>query len=223
MKRWLYRLQYKYSGCGIENLMMYITITMLAVYLAREMFAVPTFEYMSFHRGAILQGQIWRVLTFVFLPVRDNPFMVFLFLYVYYFMGRALENEWGTFSFNVFYLFGIIGAIIGGFITGFTTNYYLNMSILLAFAYLFPNMEFRIFFLIPVKVKYIGYVMWILYAIALFQAIIHLHLPNIVAILAALINFFIFFGPDIYSQYLTWQKYRGRRRQFRQSDKNHWR
>ena len=224
MKRWLYRLQYKYGRYGIENLMMYIVVTMLAVYLAEMILGVPASWYMFFHRGLILQGQVWRIISFVFLPVGGgNPFMVFLMLYVFYFLGRTLENEWGTFSFNVYYLFGVIGAIIAGFLAGAVNNQYIYMSILLAFAYLFPNMEFRLFFLIPVKVKYIGYVMWILYAIDLFFALINFSLSNILALIASLVNFFIFFGPDIYSQYLTWKKYQGRRRQFRESDKSHWR
>jgi len=41
MKRWLYRLQYKYGRYGIENLMMYIVVTMLAVYLSEMILGVP--------------------------------------------------------------------------------------------------------------------------------------------------------------------------------------
>jgi hypothetical protein len=180
--------------------------------------------YMNFHRGLILEGQIWRIITFLFLPIGGgNPFLVLLSLYVFYFLGNTLENEWGAFSFSMYYAFGIAGAIIAGFISGVGNNQYIYMSILLAFAQLFPNMEFRMFFLIPIKVKYIGYVTWILYGLGLLAAIAAFDLPEVAAILVSLINFFLFFGPDLYSSFLTWNKYRGRRRQFRQSDKNHWR
>jgi membrane associated rhomboid family serine protease len=138
-----------------------------------------------------------------------------LSLYVYYFLGSSLEQQWGRFSFTVYYALGILGAILAGFITGVATNTYLNLSLLLAFAQLFPDVEFRIFFLIPVKVKYIGYVSWILYALALFAALINLDWPQAAAILASLLNFFLFFGPDILDNLRQWVKYSGRRRQWR--------
>ena len=225
MKQWLYRLQYKYSRYGIENLMMYIVIVMLAVYLAQMMQIVPmAYAYIYFDRGLILSGQIWRVLTFIFMPIAaDSTFFMLIALYMFYYLGNALEREWGTFRFNIYFLFGVLGAIIAGFITRIGTNQYIYMSILLAFAQLFPNMELRLFFLIPVKVKYIGYVTLIIYGMSLLGALINLDYMTMAAIIASLANFFIFFGPDIHSRFLTWKKYYGRRRDFRQNNKDHWR
>ena len=222
MRRWIYRMQYKYGRrYGIENLMLYITITMLAVYLAEALLGIPAFGFLMFHRGLIFQGEIWRIITFIFLPLPANPIWVLLSLYIYYFMGNSLEGEWGKFSFTLYYAFGIIGAIIAGFLTGATSNYYLNLSLLLAFAQLFPDTEFRIFFLFPVKVKYIGYVMWIIYGLVLIFALITLNLPQVAAILAALLNFFLFFGGDIHGKLKNWLKYRSRRRQFKNDRKRY--
>jgi len=215
-------MQYKYGRYGIENLMLYITITMLAVFLAQMLLQIAIIDFLSFNSAYILQGQVWRVITFIFVPVvGTHPIFILLMLYVYYFLGNSLEGEWGKFSFTLYYLIGIICAVIGGFIVGTTSNQYLNLSLLLAFAQLFPNMEFRLFFLIPVKVKYIGYVMWILYALALVYALVNLDLPLLAALLAALLNFFLFFGQDIIGRFSNWMKYRGRRRQFRQNKRRY--
>ena len=226
MRRWLYRMQYKYSRYGVENLMMYVTVTMLAVYLAEMLLQMPATEYLAFSRPLIFQGQVWRILTFIFQPPASTPIFILFALYMYYFFGGSLENEWGTFSFNIYYVLGILGAIIGGFITGYTNNFYLNLSLMLAFAQLFPDMELRIFFLIPVKIKYIGYATWIIYALALLFALTHFDWSEAVAIIMALVNFFIFFGENFINRMRENVRYRGRRRQFkrdiRQNPNNRW-
>ena len=221
MRRWLYRMQYKYGRYGIENLMMYITVTMLAVFLSEMLLRIPASQYLYFDRALILRGQIWRTLTFIFLPLNSSPLFILLTLYVYYFLGNALEGQWGKFQFTLYYAIGILGAILSGFLTGYATNTYLNLSLLLAFAQLFPDVEFRIFFLVPVKVKYIGYVNWILYGISLLFALFHLDLPQIAAILASLLNFFLFFGPDVRDNLARWLKYSGRRRQFKRDTRDY--
>jgi len=214
-------MQYKYRNYGIENLMMYITITMLAVYLAQTLLDIPVVGFIFFDRGLILQGEVWRVITFVFQPLNSNPIWLFISLYVYYFLGTSLEREWGTFSFNIYYFIGILGAIIAGFLVGTATNLFINTALLLAFAQLFPDTEFRLFFLIPVKVKYIGYATWIIYGISLIVALVSLDFPMVAAILASLANFFVFFGGDISGKLRTWLKYRGRRRQFKKDKRRY--
>jgi hypothetical protein len=77
-------------------------------------------------------------------------------LYFYWLIGNALENEWGSFRFDTFYLFGVLGAIVSGFIMGYTTSYYLNLSLFLAFAILYPEHQVLVFFLIPVKMKWLA-------------------------------------------------------------------
>jgi len=212
-------MQYKYGRYGIDNLMLYIAVTMLAVFLAEMLLPVPATSFLAFSRSLILEGQVWRVLTFIFIPMPTHPLFLLVSLAVYYFLGRSLEDQWGRFSFTLYYVFGIIGAIIAGFLTGSVSNYYLNLSLLLAFASLFPNAEFRLFFLIPVKVKYIGYVLWIFYALALIIALISLNLAAVAALIASLANFFLFFGEELLERFRNWKKYRSRRQQFRR-DKN---
>ncbi len=85
-------------------------------------------------------------------------FFIAFSLYFYYLIGTALEREWGSFWFDVYYFCGAIGTVIAGFITGSATNYYLNMSLFFAFAALYPNFQVLLFFFIPIKIKWLAYV-----------------------------------------------------------------
>lgn len=140
--------------------MMIIVFGMAAVYLFDLLFYpvnhISLSSLLAFDRSAILRGQIWRIVTFVFIPPNSSPFFIFLSLYFYWLIGSSLENQWGAFRFNVFYLCGVIGTMLFGFITGYATNYYLNLSLFFAFALIFPDFQLMLFFILPVKVKYLA-------------------------------------------------------------------
>ena len=168
-KPFLYRLEYKLGRFAVPNLMLLIIGGMGIVYIADLCLASTGLSLSSwiwFDRSAVLSGQVWRVFTFIFLPTGSNILFTALALYFYFILGRALEQEWGAFRFNLFYLTGFIGSLAAGFLTGFATNGYLNMSLFLAFALLFPDYEFLIFFILPVKAKYLALIDAILYVLS---------------------------------------------------------
>lgn len=158
MTKWLNTLEYKFRRLGISNLMIYITGTMLAVYLAENLMRAGITEYLYLSREAVMQGEIWRLITFIFVPPQNSTLWVFVTLYFYYFIGTALENAWGSTKFTIFYAFGVIGAIIAAMISGYGNNMYLNLSMFLAFAALYPEQQLLLFFVIPVKVKILAYI-----------------------------------------------------------------
>ena len=197
MNRLLDKMQRRFGRFRIENLMFYIVLTMGAVFIIDYcmMFSPVNFSlssYLYFDRNAILSGQIWRVITFIFMPVGSNVLFFMFSLYFYWLIGSALESEWGIFKFNVFYLFGVIGSIIFGFITGYATNYYLNLSLFLAFAMLYPDHTISLFMIIPVKIKYIE----ILDCVYLGYLFIIGSWQNKAALVIALVNLIIFFGDN---------------------------
>ena len=113
---------------------------------------------LSFSSDAILQGQIWRIITFVFVPATSrNIFLFAITLYFYYFIGNALEREWGSNKFTIFYFFGFLLNILVGFLGGTASMYNVNMSMFFAFATLYPNLQFLLFFIIPVKAKWLAW------------------------------------------------------------------
>ena len=143
---------------GIEGLPLIIVASNAMVYIF-EMFSPGLVPHLVLAPPAIYDGQLWRLLTFLFVPPRQSPFSMFFWLYLLYIYASALENEWGSFRFTLFYLVGAAATAAVGFVHvfGIVPNIYLNASLFLAFTALFPDFELLLFFVLPLKVKYLGY------------------------------------------------------------------
>ena len=168
------------------------------------------YDYLMLDIDMLLKGQVWRLITFVIQPMDDNLFLMLLLLYVYYSIGMSLEHVWGTFRFNLYYFMGVFFNILAVVIIYVITKIllgegisfpvslgYLNMSMLLAFAATFPDAQFLLMFLIPIKAKYllVGYFLILGYNI--FQAFFYVGMwygiCTSITILVAMANFFIYF------------------------------
>ena len=209
--KWLNKLERKLGRLAIQNLMLYIVFGMAAVYLLNVAMGFNAYGLLSFNPALIMRGEIWRLFTFIFIPPQSSPIFIILALYFYYMIGNTLEYQWGSFKFNMYYLFGIVGTIIAGLIAGHTGNTYLNLSLFLAFAYLFPDVEVRLFFIIPIKVKWLAYLDWFLFIVTIITGT----LPAKLAAIAALINFFIFFGEDLINYFKNKRRYGSVQRNFK--------
>lgn len=189
---WIDTLSRKYRHLAIPSLMKYIVISMGAVVLMDLLFRGMATGLLVFDRAAIFSGQIWRVISFIFIPVQASLlFMVFI-LYFYWMIGEALEREWGVARFNLFYLIGILGTIAAGFVTGYATNHFLNMSLFFAFAILYPNFELSLFFVLPVKIKWLAY----LNAAYFVYMFIISGWPQRLALIISVANIILFFWKD---------------------------
>lgn len=144
---------------------------------------------------AVLAGEWWRLLTFLFLIPFENPLFVLLFLYFQYVCGETLENEWGSFRFTFFYLVGAMGCMVAAFIGGYGLSgaFYLNDTVFLAFAALYPDLQILLLGLIPIRVKWLAWFTWILIALG-FKAAPTWGLR--LAILISLSNYFLFFSAS---------------------------
>lgn len=190
--KWVNNLERKYGRHAIHGLMKYIVAANLAVFLLDIIVPGLTWN-LSLIPQAVMQGQIWRVFTFILVPPTFSPIWIFFTLYFYYMIGSALEQAWGSFKFNLYYLTGIIFTVIVSLISGTTgTIYYLNLSLFLAFATIFPNFEVLLFFIIPVKMKYLA----IFDGILLLDAMITGGLSAFLMIAASMANYLIFFWDD---------------------------
>lgn len=190
-------MERKLGKFAIKNLMLHITILNAIVYVASYIFGsqLNLISYMALVPDLVLQGQVWRLVTYVFVPPSGGIILTAIALYFYYFIGISLERRWGSFKFNVYYFLGIILTAAASMISGFpVVGTFLNLSLFFAFAMLFPNMEVLFFFVIPLKVKYLAYFDAAFYAYVLIRGTA----SDRIAIIGSLLNFFIFFGPDIY-------------------------
>lgn len=205
---WLDRFCARHPKFGIPNLMLYIAIGNVAIALIDNFGPYSLSSVLFFFRPAIFQGEIWRLITFIFVPIASDfgilnfsvPgtsfFMTILSAYFYYWIGSLLEREWGTAKLNCFFFTGVLLNIIFGLIVGVSSIAYVNMSMFFAFAVLFPDMQILFMFILPVKVKWLA---WIDVAFFVWQIFNYLRLGLwLFALLpvVAILNFFIFFWPD---------------------------
>jgi len=192
---WLDKLEKKIGRYCIRNLMLYITtlngVVFVLTYLAPELNFVNKLTLVP---SLVMKGEVWRLVTFLFIPMNFNPVWVIFSLYFYYMIGSSLEHEWGSFKFNVYYLVGVLGTIAGAFLGGLGTSTFLNLSLIFAFAYLYPNYQLVIFFFFPVKIKYLA----IFYAGGLVLTFMLSPIIGLITILGSAFNFILFFWKDIY-------------------------
>lgn len=179
----------------IKNLTVSIITLQVITFILLYLGIVPQ-SFFVLSPGRVLQGEVWRIVTYMLLPSGSNPFWALLGWYFFYMMGTALEHYWGESKFNLYILISIVLTNITAFAFDVTiyTNDNIRNSIFLAFAFLNPNFQIMLFFLIPIKVKWIALVTWILYAIQFVMG----GLGTKMLVLGAIINFLIFFSRDLY-------------------------
>jgi len=189
------KLEKKFGRYAIPQLIIYIVGINALVYILR--YGMPQSDAASklwLHPHLVLQGEVWRLVTWIFVPPSTSLIWIFFVLYFLYMVGIGLEREWGSFRFNVYYLTGMAATVLAAFIVGKgATAIYLNLSLFLAFAHIYPDFEILLFFLLPVKVKYLAWVNWAFIVVTVLTA----PLPGKAAALVSVANYFLFFGADI--------------------------
>ena len=198
MRRNFERFCFKNRNKGIPNLMLYVSLGTAVVYLITMMTRNPIlYGFLAFDRTLILRGQIWRLFTYPLTsvdPYSTNMLFALIFLLCYYSIGRAMENQWGTCRFNLFYLTGILLMDVYSLIFGCRASAsYLNMSLLLSYATMYPDASFLLFFIIPIKAWFLALFDLVMLAIGLFADPFPYNLFPIIALL----NYFLFFGSEV--------------------------
>ena len=204
----------KFGKYAIKNISLALIMCYVVGYII-ELINRDFLNYLTLDPYAILRGQIWRVLTWIVVPPSDLNVFIIIMLLFYYNIGTSLERTWGTYRYNVYLLSGILFTIIGSFVWmavqyiaagGFIepayaselfsiasklfSTYYINMSIFLAFAATFPEIQVLLMFVIPVKVKWLG----VLYGLVLVHDFLFSgSLVIRIIIGSSLLNFVIFF------------------------------
>ena len=193
------KLERKFGRYAIRDLMRYFTVLYAIGFVISIWQPMLYYQYLALDPSAILHGQIWRLVTGLIYPPGTSMLWGLLLLYMYYSLGMTLENVWGTFRFNVFMFLGVIFHILAAFVIWFAmgrvfvlTPANLNLSIFLAFALTFPEMSFYLYFVIPVKAKYLA----VLYGILELYAFFTGNMAEKVTIVLSLLNLFIFLASS---------------------------
>lgn len=210
--KFINKLERKFGRFAIHNLPA-IMIGLYAAGYILTLVAPTILNYLTLEPYYIIHGhagfpEIWRVITWVIVPPSSPGIFTIIMLFFYFSIGMTLEKTWGAFRFNLYILSGIVFTVIGAFILYaigvsqgyhylFTTmtgqslfsTYYINMSIFLAFALSYPDMHVLLYFIIPIKMKWMG----ILYGVLIVIDFVNNNWAGRVAIIASLLNFFIYF------------------------------
>ena len=214
--RFIDKPERKYGRYGIENMTMYIIISYVLGYAL--MYINPgALSMLSLNVTKILQGQVWRLITWiVYPPSTSSPlWFVIAILFFYYPISASLEHTWGKFKFTLYILSGMIFTVIAAFILHFVmggvldglggiifSTYYISLSIFLAYSLTYPDMTVLLMFVIPIKMKWMSivYAAIVIYDVARYfmNGAWFMALP----IIASLLNFVIFFlGTRDFNRY----------------------
>jgi hypothetical protein len=199
------RFLWKHPNFGIHNLMLYVVIGNAVIYLLSLMDSSGTLSYyLVFSANRVLKGEIWRLITFVFVPRTSSIIGMLLLLYFEYFIGRLLEQAWGKDKFSVYYLLVMAFTILYGLIVRLLTGsdvmldaVYLNLSMFFVFATLWPENRVLLFFIIPIKVTWLAYAEAVLFLISMIRG-------GTLLPLIGIINYFLFCGDQLISRIQPW-------------------
>lgn len=161
--KFLRKLERNFGKYAVPNLMYYIILMYGAGIVIDLVMPGLYYQYLCLDAAAILRGQVWRLVTFLICPPSSGIFFNLIAMFLYYSLGTTLERVWGTFRFNLYFFSGILFHIIAAFVIYFLmgvsvplTPFYLNNSLFLAFAATFPQMQFYLYGLLPIRAYWLG-------------------------------------------------------------------
>ncbi len=188
------KLERKFGSLAIPNVTLYIVVGQAFFYLAAYSGKLDVGRMLMIP-ARVLDGEWWRLISFIVIPPSASLVFVFFGLYFFYLMGSALENHWGTFRYNLFLLVGWLLTVSVAFIIpyGAATNVFIGASVFLAFAHLYPEFTIYLFFILPVRIKWLALLTWIGYGLSLIFGTWETRL----VVLASIGNYLLFFGSDI--------------------------
>ena len=199
MNSFLNSLELRFGRFAIPGLIRYIAILNGFVFILYKL-GWPVFSLLDLNSELVLRGEIWRLVTYIFipgigslLPMPDWINAAFYVLFLWW-IGDGLDQAWGEFRTNLFYLVGMIGTTIAAFVFGAQfSNLMLNSSLFFAFARFYPDLVIYMFYVLPMKIKWMAWITcaWLLVRYAPYGASAQM------ALAAAFLNYIIFFGQDI--------------------------
>jgi len=196
-------LEKKFRRYAIPNMTLYI-IAGEALFFMFVLAGRFILERVVLIPELVMAGEWWRLVTFLFIPPLTNPIFAFFAWYLFYLMGGTLEGHWGAFRYNLFLLIGYLVTVAVSFFFPVypATNLFIGGSVFLAFAFLYPDFQLYILFILPVKIKWLALLTWIGYA---YEMIVGTWQTRLL-VLASICNFLLFFGRDIFWRMKTGKK-----------------
>jgi hypothetical protein len=200
----LNRLERRFENGGIPNVTLALILAQVSVYIISKV-EPQLLNAFYLIPSLVLQGQVWRLVSFLAVPPVTNPIFAFFFWYLFYLMGNSLEHYWGAFRYNIFLLVGYLATIGVSFLVpnAVSSNGFLQGSVFLAFAFLNPDFQLYILFILPVKIKWLALITWISYGYILITG----EWITRFLIFASILNYLLFFWSDIKDRIKTGKRH----------------
>jgi len=193
MDRLLARLERRFGKLAIPRLPYVIAVTSAVVYALGMMRPGFTNQLMLVPQ-LVAAGQVWRLVTWIFIPPASSLFWIIFAILFYASVGTSLEHEWGSFKLNVYYLLGMVGTMVASFAFGIPMSaLYLHTTVFFAFATLFPDVQFLLFFIVPIRAKWSALITAGFLAFQAYEGTA----GDRIAMALALANYFLFFTPTL--------------------------
>ena len=191
---WIDKLERRYGNFGIPYLINGLMIGQLAAGLIVLLFDWKFASMISLSRISVLQGQIWRLVTFLFQPIWLGGVLGVLNLVFYFWIGNALTRVWGDFRMTLFMVLGVLGAWVGCFLTGSAGPSAIFQSMLFAYTWLWPDQMVLLFGIIPFKMKYLGWYELFVWVVQFLMG----SLTTKISLVLSLLGFLVFFGREVF-------------------------
>lgn len=193
--RWIDKLERRYGRYGIPNLLNGVLIGQIVAWVIVMFINSGFYNLLPLTRDALMQGQIWRLVSFIFVPpLTTSPLSLLFQMYFYWWVGSSLQRAWGDFRFTFYWVVGMLGAVIGALITGGTSTYGLFLSLFFAYAWMWPEQQVLLFFILPIKIKWMGWAALALWVVQFITSSMAVR----VSLLFGLAGFVVFFGAEIF-------------------------
>lgn len=207
LSRWLSRFSYNHPNLSVEGLIRYVVAGNLLVFML-DLFSHGVFRYfLTFVPAYIFQGQIWRLVTFIFVPMSFNPLNFILSTVFFYVMGTRLEGAWGPARFTLYYGLGVLLNILVGFLlpivnpmyrTAATADMsYLHLAMFFAYATLYPDLQVLAAFFIPIRIKWLALLDAALFLYKILVFLSYGQFAMALLPIIAIFNYLIFFWDDL--------------------------
>jgi hypothetical protein len=195
--KWLEWLERRFAWLAVPNIASFLVgLQIIGVVLV---LSDPRWHWrLALVPELVLQGEVWRLITFLALPLSLNPFWLLFVLWFLYFIVNAIENLWGSFKTTLYVLISILLTIGFSLAFGVPITYIgdLEATLFLAAAALNPQFEILLFLVVPVKIGWLG---WLTALFVFWRFTTGFWLDRLY-LLAIYANYLIFFGPYHYRQ-----------------------
>ena len=207
LSRWLSRFSYNHPNLSVEGLIRYIVAGNFLVFLLDLFTHGMSTAYLTFVPAYIFRGQVWRLITFIFVPMSFSPLNFVLATVFAYFMGVRLEGAWGAARFTIYYGLGVLLNILVGlllpvinpmYLNTVTANMsYLHLAMFFAYATLYPDLQVLFMFLIPIRIKWLALLDAALFVYGILSYLSYGRFAMALLPIIAIFNYFIFFWDDL--------------------------